>query len=205
MHYLKNLVILISVVIFLLGCNQNRTNVEQAHEDEIQFIVPIGKKISNELLTSLKTELQTALVTGDVENAIGICNIKALKITDSIAANSSIKVDIKRTTDKPRNILNAPDQYEQKALEYYNTIVQSGNNFPEYYVQKIENEDKLSYNFYKPLIMDNVCLLCHGDESSMNNDLKEHLQKLYPEDKALGYKTGDFRGLVRITFYEPEL
>jgi len=31
------------------------------------------------------------------------------------------------------------------------------------------------------------------------------VNKFYPEDKATGYKRGDFRGLLRIKFYEPAL
>ena len=45
------------------------------------------------------------------------------------------------------------------------------------------------------------CLQCHG---TPNQDIAPEtlaaIQKLYPDDKATGFKLGDLRGLWRVTF-----
>ncbi len=46
-----------------------------------------------------------------------------------------------------------------------------------------------------------LCLQCHG---TPNQDIAPEtlaaIQKLYPGDKATGFKLGDLRGLWRVTF-----
>jgi hypothetical protein len=43
------------------------------------------------------------------------------------------------------------------------------------------------------------CLACHG--SKIKPELAEHLQKLYPEDKAIGFSQGDLRGAFSLKKY----
>ena len=205
MHYLKYLIILL-VLFFLTGsCGQKKLKVEQPPPEEIQFIAPIGKKIASNLFSTLKGELKTAMDQGGVEQAITLCNLNAIQLTDSVALNSSFHVSIKRTSDRVRNPSNAPDPYEQLALDLFNELINSGDEWPEFYIQKITGEETVQYNFYKPMKMDNLCLVCHGDNTTLAPNAMKLIDKLYPEDKATGYKLGDFRGLLRIKFYEPAL
>jgi len=205
MRYLKDLIILMALFFLTGSCGHKKIKVEQPPPEEIQFIAPIGKKIASNLTSALKRELKTAMDKGGVEQAITICNVKAIPLTDSIALNSSFHVSIKRTSDKIRNPLNAPDPYEQLALDLFNELVNSGDEWPEFYIQKITSEETVQFNFYKPMKMDNLCLVCHGDNTTLAPNAKKLINKFYPEDKALGYKFGDFRGLLRIKFYEPAL
>lgn len=39
-----------------------------------------------------------------------------------------------------------------------------------------------------------LCLGCHGDSATLDKKAGQVIQKLYPEDKAVGYKIGDLRG-----------
>jgi hypothetical protein len=40
------------------------------------------------------------------------------------------------------------------------------------------------------------CLLCHGD--NVSKDIGDKIQNLYPQDKATGFKLGEFRGFIWI-------
>jgi hypothetical protein len=53
--------------------------------------------------------------------------------------------------------------------------------------------------------MESMCLICHGDKQTMAPSAAKILAERYPDDQARGYKEGDFRGLIRIKFYESSL
>ena len=74
---------------------------------------------------------------------------------------------------------------------------------PPYYVQKFKNQGQPVYRYYKPLKVAQVCLNCHGDAKTISPAVQKKLQALYPEDRATGYKEGDFRGVIRIEIRKP--
>jgi hypothetical protein len=48
-----------------------------------------------------------------------------------------------------------------------------------------------------------ACLNCHGNaEKDIATKTLEVIMQKYPNDLAIGYKEGDFRGLWKITFPE---
>ncbi len=53
--------------------------------------------------------------------------------------------------------------------------------------------------FYKVVTMDQVCLKCHGEATTMNEEVRKEIMATYPDDKAVGYKPGDFRGIISVT------
>jgi cytochrome c551/c552 len=53
--------------------------------------------------------------------------------------------------------------------------------------------------FYKAITMEQACLKCHGSSSSMSEAVRRELAAAYPEDKAVGYREGDFRGIISVT------
>jgi hypothetical protein len=54
--------------------------------------------------------------------------------------------------------------------------------------------------YYKPIVINNeACLKCHGG-LDVNSPLAKAIKTTYPEDKAIGYKMGDLRGMVVVTF-----
>ncbi len=84
------------------------------------------------------------------------------------------------------------------ALKYYEKFTHDGKELPPEFIQKINLEDESYFYFYRPLIMNGLCIQCHGNPGNMNTELVSFLHDKYPEDKALNYKEGDFRGLIRV-------
>jgi len=157
-------------------------------------VVEIGQKASKTLLKTLVGELKKAMKEGGPLKAVEVCSKKALKLTEEVSKKEGVQ--IKRTTFKYRNPKNAPDKYEKEALEYFEKSLKEKGQLPKYYVQKVsENE----YRYYMPLKIKNICLTCHGDPAHMDKKLLEKINKLYPNDKAKGYKPGDFRGVIRVS------
>lgn len=161
-------------------------------ENEKQQIVDIGEKTAMILIDSLRKELLSA-ISKSPEDAIEICSKKAQSITKSIEKKTGYKV--KRATFKYRNQLNKPDKHEEEALK----IFESSNPMPNYYIQKVKEGRTEVYRYYKPLKVEGVCLMCHGDKSSMNENIVKKIEKIYPNDKAHGYKADEFRGVIRVS------
>jgi hypothetical protein len=49
---------------------------------------------------------------------------------------------------------------------------------------------------YVPLVVEKGCLKCHGPVEKIDPKVRETITKKYPDDKAIGFKEGDLRGVV---------
>ena len=160
-------------------------------------VVEIGKKATMTLLKTLLGEVTTSLEEKGPVATINYCSERAYPLTDSISEAFGVK--IKRTTFKYRNPKNKPDKYEEEALRYFEKFFKEGKKPPAHYVQKVKVGDKLVYRYYFPLKVLKLCLTCHGTPGKdIKPEVYEAIKKKYPEDKAVGYKEGDFRGVVRV-------
>lgn len=190
-------------LIFTMSCRNDGYKISAPTKLENEMIVTAGNQISKDLVKSLKSELQVAIKEGGLNMAIEVCNLKAIPLTRIIAKHADAKnINIKRTSNKFRNPINAPDKPESLALKHFKELKASGKNLPEYFTQKITFDGETYYNYYKPMKMAAVCLTCHGDVSTIVPEVRNQIAELYPEDKAVDYKEGDFRGLIRIKFPE---
>jgi len=145
----------------------------------------------------LAGELKGALKRAGAIEAINVCNTSAMGITSAHSEKNGWQIG--RTSLKPRNAANAPDAWETavlkefearkaagedpKKMEHYAVVTQNGQPFFRY-MKAIPTAEK-------------PCLTCHG--SNIKPALIEVLDKLYPQDKARGYKAGDIRGAFTIT------
>ena len=160
-------------------------------------VVEIGKKATMTLLKTLLGEVTTSLEEKGPVATINYCSERAYPLTDSISEAFGVK--IKRTTFKYRNPKNKPDKYEEEALRYFEKFFKEGKKPPAHYVQKVKVGDKLVYRYYFPLKVLKLCLTCHGTPGKdIKPEVYKAIKKKYPEDKAVGYKEGDFRGVVRV-------
>jgi len=73
----------------------------------------------------------------------------------------------------------------------------------------VEETDGEWINFYAPILLAPLCQKCHGiPGETMGLENYDIIQKYYPEDEAINYKSGDLRGLWSISFRkktEPKL
>jgi len=183
--------------VLMFGCGKTQYSNVDMPPKRIKIIKDFGEDASQMLLKELQKELKTALKTKGPVGAIETCSKKALVITQEVAEEIG-DIQIKRTSFKYRNPNNKPDEYEAQALKFFEETMKKTGKLPPYYIQKINGE----YRYYKPLKVQPVCLTCHGDPKDMDPQVVKKLKELYPEDKALGYKVGDFRGVIRVSIPE---
>jgi len=190
---------ILSISTILFGCSGTGIKISEPNSEEISQIKPLGDRISKELVTTLQFELKKAVKEGGLNKAINVCNMKAIPLTSIIADATDKVVHIKRTTYRYRNPDNAPDVAEKAALDHYKSLINEQKDIPPFYIQKIEQKGGTYYNYYKPMKIATICLNCHGANDKINQETLKEINKLYPDDRAMDYKEGDFRGLIRIS------
>ena len=52
--------------------------------------------------------------------------------------------------------------------------------------------------YAEPIFMKPLCVTCHGE--ALAAPVRERIAELYPEDRATGFRVGDFRGLFWAEF-----
>lgn len=190
-------IITLMAIVALSSCTnsarENSTNVSQKPnsilQDEQKSVIASGKEIAQNTFKVLGGNLKAAMAKGGVENAINYCNANASHIMDSLG--TFYYANIRRTSNKLRNPKNEPTKEEQVVLSRY---LAGEINKP--IVNSLTNGNKI---FYAPIKMKPLCITCHGTVGKTVTE-KDYatILKHYPNDKAKGYKEGDFRGIWSI-------
>ncbi len=165
--------------------------------DELTKRAAESRAVVKEFATELKKELKRALEEGGAVKAISVCNA----IAPAIAKQQSMKHgwQIGRTSLKVRNPANTPDRWERAVLEKFEARKEAGEDPAKMeYFEIVEQNGKKMFRYMKAIpTAEKPCLLCHGTQ--IKPEVANILDKLYPEDRARGFKAGDIRGAFTIT------
>jgi hypothetical protein len=169
-----------------------------------EMVVDVGKEAAGELMRNLKTALTEAMKTGGPTAAIQVCKMEAPLLTENTSANFP-EIKIRRTSLKFRSSANRPDALDQTVLAELARIKGDGDPLPEYRLRKISKEGEAAYRFYQPITLSGFCLNCHGSRENMSADVIKVLEREYPEDRAVDYRSGDLRGVISVEIPEHAL
>jgi hypothetical protein len=189
-----------ALVFFLFSCTEPSHRIVEPAAGEQEILINKGEAIAISLVQALKSELIQAIDAQGVEAAVAICNIRAIPLTEQIEDVAGKNITIRRISTRYRNPSNEPDEIEMLALAHFETLATKGEDIPLYYTQKVITKSDTGYYYYKPMKIESLCLLCHGDDRTMAAEVKQALSSLYPDDRATGYTEGEFRGLIRVRF-----
>jgi len=158
------------------------------------------RDIAAAMLKELSQTLQAAMADGGPVNAIGICKTKAPEIGMSLSMKHQVQVS--RVGTRARNPdMGVPNEWQTKALEKFQSRLAGGDKA--YDIEFVEVVKTGSYDlelrYAKPIVLQPMCTACHGTPEQISPQVKEQLNKLYPNDKAVNYKPGDLRGAVIVT------
>ncbi|RTZ59200.1 MAG: hypothetical protein DSZ32_05650 [Gammaproteobacteria bacterium] len=166
----------------------------QASED-LTPRIDASRAAVKSFMTQLKGELQAGMKAGGPVNAIDVCHTKAPEITSSVSKEKGWEIG--RTSLKPRNPANKPDQWELAVLKKFEQRKAAGEDPKKMeYSEVVETDGKQTFRYMKAIPTGAICLTCHGEKLAPEVEAK--LKELYPEDQALGYKEGDIRGAFTI-------
>lgn len=198
---LKSLMlILFFAILFSCGESPSKVPVDIAHQNYLSDSIrksysQQGRQIVKSSFLTLSTKLQTAITELGTSNALHFCEMAALPLTDSLSA--IMQVTIKRVASKYRNPLNQPNAFESSLLNYYEGLKANSVSFNDTILQI----DPVTLGYYKPIIMLEPCLQCHGAYGTdITDETFGEIIKLYPDDLANGFKVGDLRGMWFVAF-----
>ncbi len=153
-----------------------------------------GKAVAQATFMAMSSKLSLALAEGGVPNAIEYCNTIAIPLADSLSTVHKAK--IRRTTTKARNMQDKPTDAEFAVLQDFHKKKAAGEAMKPF----VENTAS-GIQFYAPIVMQDLCLKCHG---KIGEDVSQEdytlIKKYYPQDEAMDYSAGDLRGMWSINF-----
>ena len=152
-----------------------------------------AKESAQRLMKALKNNLMQAMARKGVVGAAKFCNEKAVALTDGVSSSLEEGWVVSRVSEKNRSPLNAPDKWDAKAFATHKVDPKKKS----YWVEETDAEGSLlASRYYLPIRVMGQCIGCHG--TAVSEEMKTFLNEKYPEDKALGYRPGDFRGFVKV-------
>ena len=158
--------------------------------------IAAAKTAIKELATSLQSELKAAMQTGGPVAAIGVCNTKAMPITQKVAAEEGMHLS--RVSLKNRNPVNLPNEWQATVLEDFQRQKAEGKAIDSLaWSETVTVNGEQEFRFMKAIPTGKICLMCHGTEISPQ--IEQVLADLYPADRATGYGEGDIRGAFVVT------
>ncbi len=171
-----------STVIYAGDVNPKSIKIQEG----IKYIKILGKTLKNNLEAEMKAD-QTGL------KGMNFCSTKADILTKEVNSNLPKGVSVRRTALKLRATDNKADAIDIKIMnEILSGIKDKKDKMGKPKLVEIDN----SFRVYKPLFVQPACMKCHGDNKTINPEVQKVITKKYPNDKAIGFKEGDFRGLI---------
>ena len=155
----------------------------------------LGNRAADLLMARLKGELSSALRRDGPVGAIEVCSKRAQPLTAQVAADLGVPgLELRRTSLRVRNRLNRPDGLEAEVLAAWEKTLREGGRISPRLV-----EAKGVYRYFRPIRTGPLCLTCHGPEETFPAELRDALEDRYPGDWAVGFRSGDLRGMFSVT------
>ncbi len=172
------------IVLFLLSLSLQAASDKEIKMEAKKAIMKLGKTLKGEVVKHMKTQ--------GAQSAAYFCSKSATTLTKKINSTYPKGISVKRISLKTRNKDNYPASKDEiEMLKKLEQKVTNKEKLPKLIVEKISSNH---YKVYKPILVGKKCVICHGDAKHRNKEAYKTIKEKYPNDKAIGYKVGDFRG-----------
>lgn len=178
------LTLLLALVCLLPGCAG-----EEASREIPQATVQQAAGLAAEFKSALMAALKEGMADGPGQ-AIGVCSIQAPELAAEMSVDG---VRIGRTALRLRNPVNSPEVWMLPLLEDYHATGPGAE-------PRSVRIDDATVGYVEPLYVGKPCLACHGE--TIAEEIKGQIAELYPDDRSVGFREGDFRGLLWVTIEE---
>ena len=162
-----------------------------------------SRAVSLGMLKELGQKLQGAMAEGGAVNAIGVCNTQAPDIAGRVSSQNQVKLS--RVGTRARNpVMGVPNDWQAKALAQFDAALARGEKPADLeFSETVETANGKEFHFAKPIVLQPMCVSCHGSPEQISPEVKAKLNDLYPNDKAVGYQPGQLRGAVVLSRSAP--
>jgi len=153
--------------------------------------------LADRFQADLQGQLQAAIKAGGPVGAIGVCQQAAPAIAASLSQESG--AEVRRIALKERNPGAAPDGELRERLEQLAAAPLSADGKPAVMQWSSGSGSDAKTHYMRAIPMkEQPCAACHG--TNIAPDVSERLAELYPFDRATGFKPGDLRGAIAISW-----
>lgn len=195
---MKKLLLLILSLIGLTQCREVSRQEEKKSPADSAVTAEHNPEEAKTLAMTVQSKLGNTLMEkiqqGGIPEAIAFCNVKALPITDSISKQYGVQ--IQRITNRPRNAANRANPQESVLMQRLQDSMMSGVEYA-----NLLTSESAEGTYYFPIIAADLCLKCHGTPGKeVTPEDYGTISKYYPDDKAIGYNTGELRGLWKVSY-----
>jgi mono/diheme cytochrome c family protein len=153
-----------------------------------------ARALAGRFQQELAGKLNAAMTEGGPQRAVEVCRLEAPAIAARLSRESGWQV--RRVGTRVRNpATGAPDAWERQQLAEFARRLAAGE--PPATVEayaEVEERSGRTQHYMRAIPVAAQCLVCHGDRSMQSPELQAALAREYPQDAALGYRTGELRG-----------
>lgn len=176
--------------LLLVGCKKEIPAVDPA-------VLANAREGAKQLSTELSQALKTALSSSGPAAAIGVCKQQAPGFARAVSERTGQTV--RRVSAKQRNPAATPDEWETRALATLENLRKAGKKPDEIETFEVTKTEKgFAFRYAKGLLIQPVCLTCHGSKETLSEEVRGKLSSDYPSDQAVGYSVGDLRGAISV-------
>ena len=187
---MKQILLSLVFISFALDCYSHQHGDQQT-EPGIETEITDANATIKEFAGALQAELKAAMQAGGPVAAIGICNTRAMPITQGIATDKNMLLS--RVSLKNRNPANVPNAWQTAVLKDFERQQVAGKDIGSLaWSETVSIDGQQEFRYMKAIPTGAVCLQCHG--AGLSPELSQVLAGLYPEDRATGFREGDIRG-----------
>jgi hypothetical protein len=176
----------------ITGCHSNRVSNKLQPDYKRQ-----GDSIAAASFNHIRTALQNSMAENGPAQSILFCKAKAMELTGKLSSDS---VSIMRVAERFRNPVNHLQPADKSIWNQYKQAISKGDSvFPTIIVSDSVVE------YYKPIILQPMCITCHGDSrKDIPGQVLHVIDSVYPGDLAKGFSPGDLRGMWHIRFFRDQ-
>lgn len=160
----------------------------EARERAAQAAAGLGRVLMELLGEELKR--------GGYAGAARACSELAQNVTGEFGRERGL--EIRRVSLRARNPKDQPDEWEAAKLREWEKTHKPGGP-PDEVFEVVEEGGRRYARYMRPIVVQAMCLGCHGMRESMAEEVRQVLDERYPRDRATGYKAGDLRGAFSVT------
>ena len=158
------------------------------------------RAMANELLSQLGQKLKSTMSTEGPEAAVSVCKEASPSIAKTLSSKNGAQMT--RVGTRVRNpSMGTPNQWQKDALSQFESRLTQGETPATMEYWKVVNIDdgKRELHYAKAIMVQPICLSCHGAASEIPASLFEKIRIEYPQDQAIGYSVGKLRGAVVVS------
>ncbi len=144
---------------------------------------------------ALKSALMEKLEVGGTEGAITFCHDEAPLIAARVSEEFGVRLGRVPVADRQRSPANTAEAWQVDGLNNFQEQLAAGTPISELVALETQSlPEGVALRMMRGIPVEPMCLACHG--SALSKETQAALNRLYPDDQAVGFHEGDLRGAL---------